>query len=99
MRTKNENSRDKFVEKEEALLVSHGGKYMYRRDEEKGRREETVNGDSQRDLKVIIFLRYRFEDTRVINRALHPTRAVESTRRGGKKRRRRKKRERKEERK
>lgn len=49
MRTKNENSRDKFVEKEEALLVSHGGKYMYRGDEEKGRREETVNGDSQRD--------------------------------------------------
>lgn len=49
MRTKNENSRDKFDEKEEALLVSHGGKYMYRRDEEKGRREETVNGDSQRD--------------------------------------------------
>lgn len=30
---------------------------------------------------MIIFLRYRFEDTRVINRALHPTRAVES--RGG----------------
>lgn len=96
MRTKNENSRDKFVEKEEALLVSHGGKYMYRRDEEKGRRNRKRRFSKG---SVIIFLRYRSEDTRVINRALHPTRAVESTRRGGKKRRRRKKRERKEERK
>lgn len=42
---------------------------------------------------MIIFLRYRSEDTRVINRALHPTRAVESRGGEGKKKKKEKERE------